>query len=110
MGLYSYKDIVLHLPRKYEDLHPTHENNLVDKERIVFVGNVVGTPLTRRFGRTAVTKFTFVTLKKNVFYVEAWNRPYLSKTLEGGDIFTLIGNYDSKKNKIKLIGMNLKIN
>lgn len=105
MGLYSYKDIVLHLPRKYEDLHPTHENNLVDKERIVFVGNVVGTPLTRRFGRSAVTKFTFVTLKKNVFYVEAWNRPYLSKTLEDGDIFTLVGNYDLKKNKINLINI-----
>lgn len=105
MGLYSYKDIILHLPRKYEDLHPTHENNLVDKERVVFVGNIVGTPLTRRFSKIAVTKFSFVTLKKNVFYVEAWNRPYLSKTLESGDLFTLIGNYDAKKNKINLVNI-----
>ena len=106
MGLYSYKDIVLHLPRKYEDLHPTHENNLVDKERVVFVGNVVGTPITRRFSKIAVTKFTFVTLKKNVFYVEAWNRPYLSKILEGDDVFTLVGNYDLKKNKINLVNIS----
>lgn len=105
MGLYSYKDIILHLPRKYEDLHPTHENNLADKERVVFVGNIVGTPLTRRFSKIAVTKFSFVTLKKNVFYVEAWNRPYLSKTLEGGDLFTLVGNYDAKKNKINLVNI-----
>ncbi len=105
MGLYSYKDIILHLPRKYEDLHPTHENNLADKERVVFVGNIVGTPLTRRFSKINVTKFSFVTLKKNVFYVEAWNRPYLSKTLEGGDLFTLIGNYDAKKNKINLVNI-----
>jgi len=105
MGLYSYKDIILHLPRKYEDFHPTHENNLVDKERVVFVGNIVGTPLTRRFSKIAVTKFSFVTLKKNVFYVEAWNRPYLSKTLEGGDLFTLVGNYDAKKNKINLVNI-----
>jgi len=105
MGLYSYKDIILHLPRKYEDLHPTHENNLADKERVVFVGNIVGTPLTRRFSNIAVTKFSFVTLKKNVFYVEAWNRPYLSKTLEGGDLFTLVGNYDAKKNKINLVNI-----
>lgn len=105
MGLYSYKDIILHLPRKYEDLHPTHENNLADKERVVFVGNIVGTPLTRRFSKIAVTKFSFVTLKKNVFYVEAWNRPYLSKTLEGEDLFTLVGNYDAKKNKINLVNI-----
>lgn len=105
MGLYSYKDIILHLPRKYEDLHPTHENNLADKERVVFVGNIVGTPITRRFSKIAVTKFSFVTLKKNVFYVEAWNRPYLSKTLEGGDLFTLVGNYDAKKNKINLVNI-----
>ena len=106
MGLYSYKDIVLHLPRKYEDLRPTKENNLVDKERIVFIGNIVGTPTTRRFGKMAVTKFTFVTLNKNVFYVEAWNRPYLSKILQSEDLFTLVGNYDLKKNKINLVNIN----
>ena len=105
MAIYSWKDVILHLPRKYEDLHPTHENNLKDKERIVFVGNVVGTPTTRRFGHMAVTKFSFVTKNKNVFYVEAWNRPYLSKTLEGEDLFTLIGNYDLKKNKINLVNI-----
>ena len=105
MGLYSYKDIIFHLPRKYEDLHPTHENNLKDKERIVFVGEIVGTPMTRRFNSLSVTKFSFVTKAKNVFYVEAWNRPYLTKILEGGSLYTLIGNYDSKKNKINMINI-----
>ena len=105
MGIYSYKDVVLHLPRKYEDLHPTHENNLKDKERIVFVGNVVGSATTRRFGHMAVTRFAFVTKAKNVFYVEAWNRPYLSKILASDELFTLIGNFDLKKNKINLINI-----
>ena len=94
MGIYSYKDIILHLPRKYEDLHPTHENNLLDKERIVFVGQIVGTPMTRRFSKMAVTRFSFVTTNKNVFYVEAWNRPYLSKILDNESTYTLIGNFD----------------
>ena len=105
MGIFTWKDIIYHLPRKYEDLHPTHENDLKDKERIVLVGNIVGTPMTRRFSKMAVTTFSFVTKKKNVFYVEAWNRPYLTKTLEGSDTFTLIGNYDQKKNKINLINI-----
>ena len=105
MGIYSYKDIVLHLPRKYEDLRPTHENNLKDKERVVFVGEVVGTPMTRRFSKMAVTRFSFVTKNKNVFYVEAWNRPYLGKILDNESTFTLIGNFDLKKNKINLVNI-----
>lgn len=107
MGIYTYEDVILHLPRKYESLRPTHENNLKDKERVVFVGNIVGTATTRRFSKMAVTKFAFVTKNKNVFYVEAWNRPYLSKILQDNESFyTLIGNYDAKKNKVNLININ----
>ena len=105
MGIHTYKDVILHLPRKYDDLRPTEENNLKDKRRIVFVGNIVGTPITRRFTNTNVTKFTFATKKKNVFYVEAWNRPYLAKNLAGDSLYTLVGSFDLKKNKINLINI-----
>ena len=106
MGIYSYKDIIFHLPRKYEDLHPTNENNLVDKQRVVFVGKIASTPLTRRFSRLCVTSFSFVTKNKNVFFVEAWNRPYLAAILNNEDYYTLVGNYDQKKNKINLVNIN----
>lgn len=105
MNIYSFKDVLLHLPRKYENLTPTHENNLVDKERVVLVGNIVGSIQTRKFPRISVSKFSFVTLKKNVFYVEAWNRPYLSNIVEEGAVYTLVGNYDATKNKINFINM-----
>lgn len=106
MGIYSYQDIILHLPRKYESLKPTHENLLKDKERVVFVGNVVGEATTRRFSNITVTKFGFVTKNKNVFYVEAWNRPYLSSNLKSDEtLYTLVGNYDAKKNKINLVNI-----
>lgn len=105
MNIYSFKDVLLHLPRKYENLTPTHENNLVDKERVVLVGNIVGSIQTRKFPRISVSKFSFVTLKKNVFYVEAWNRPYLSNIVEEGAVYTLVGNYDAQKNKINFINM-----
>lgn len=105
MGIYSYKDVVLHLPGKYEDLRPTPENLLVDKQRVVFVGNVLKDISTRRFSKLTVTKFRFVTKNKNVFNVEAWNRPYLVKILQSDDIYTLIGNYDAKKNKINMVNI-----
>lgn len=107
VGIHSFKDVIFHLPRRYDDLHPTHENNLLDKERVVLVGHIVGAPLTRRFSSMSVTKFTFVSEKKNVFYVEAWNRPYLSKNLnDSNELYTLIGYYDLKKNKINLLSIN----
>lgn len=106
MGIYSYKDIIFHLPRKYDDLHPTNENNLIDKQRVVFVGKITSSPLTRRFSRLCVTSFSFVTKNKNVFFVEAWNRPYLAAILNNEDYYTLVGNYDQKKNKINLVNIN----
>ena len=107
VGIHSFKDVIFHLPRRYDDLHPTHENNLVDKERVVLVGNIVGTPLTKRFSSMCVTNFTFVSEKKNVFYVEAWNRPYLSKNLsDSNELYTLVGYFDLKKNKINLLSIN----
>lgn len=107
VGIHSFKDVIFHLPRRYDDLHPTHENNLADKERVVLVGNIVGTPLTKRFSSMCVTNFTFVSEKKNVFYVEAWNRPYLSKNLsDSNELYTLVGYFDLKKNKINLLSIN----
>ena len=105
MGIFSYKDVLFHLPRKYENLRPTPENNLQDKQRLVFVGNVIAPINTRRFKNISVSTFSFVTLKKNLFYVEAWNRPYLSKILNTENVYTLIGNYDQKNNKINLINI-----
>lgn len=106
MGIFSYIDVINYLPRKYNNFTPTKETDLKDKERVVIVGKIVGTPLTSRFSRVSVTKFTFISDKKNIFYVEAWNRPYLAKTLNNEDEYTLIANYDEKKNKLNLINLN----
>ena len=106
MSIHSFYDVIYHLPRRYDDLTPTHERNLENKERVVFVGHVSGAIISNRFSRLSVSKFTFVTKNKNIFHVEAWNRPYLSKILNNQDIYTLIGSYDSKKNKINLINIS----
>lgn len=105
MNIRSLKDALYHLPRKYEDLRLTHENNLVDKERIVFKGKLLGDVSTRRFNNITVSKFCFVTSLNNVFFVEAWNRSYLAKILKNEIEYVLIGNYDVNKNKINLINI-----
>ena len=105
MSIHSFYDVIYHLPRRYDDLTPTRERYLENKERIVVVGHVSGAVTSSRFSRASVSKFTFVSKKGNIFYVEAWNRPYLSKILNNDDIYTLIGSYDLKNNKVNLINL-----
>ena len=105
MGLFTYEDIIFHLPRKYDNLEPTHELGLKDKERVVFVGKVTRAPVNSRFSRAQVTRFSFTTRQGNTFAVEAWNRPYLTKMLDEDSLYTLIANYDYYKNKLNMINL-----
>ena len=106
MHIYSFYDVINHLPRRYDDLTPTRERNLENKERVVLVGHVSGAVISSRFSRSSVSKFTFVTKKGNLFHVEAWNRPYLGKILNNENIYTLVGSFDSKKNKINPVNIS----
>jgi len=105
MGLFTYRDIILHLPRKYDNYRPTRENNWQDKERVVISGRISRPAVNSRFSKAQVTRFQFTSLNGNTFAVEAWNRPYLSKTLDGENIYTLVGSYDYYKNKLNLINI-----
>ena len=105
MGIFKYEDALFHLPRKYENLSLTRETNLDDKERIVVIGEIVGSVTVSRFSKANVTRFSFVSDNKNLFMVEAWNRPYLNKILNNDDKYTLIANYDKVHNKFNLINI-----
>ncbi|NCA94509.1 MAG: ATP-dependent DNA helicase RecG [Epsilonproteobacteria bacterium] len=105
MGLYSFEDIIFHLPRKYDNLEPTREFGLRDKERVVFFGRVTRPPVSSRFSRAQVTRFSFTTKAGNTFAVEAWNRPYLTKMLDSESVYTLVANYDYYKNKLNMINL-----
>lgn len=103
MGIASHFQVIEHLPRSYESLLSTHESGLKDKEKVVFYGRVVGAATCSRFTSISVCKFSFITNNGAIFKVEAWNRPYLSSQLNNDDYFTLIANFDLKKNKLNLI-------
>lgn len=101
----SYLDVIYHLPYRYENLNLTKEKDLQDKERIVVEGRLISSVILNRFGKTSRVKFTFFTKNENIFYVEAWNRPYIAKNLNRDDTYTLIGSYDLKNKKVNLINI-----
>lgn len=105
MGLFSYEDIVLHLPRKYDSFKPTPEFHIRHKERVVFNGFLSDDFVNVKYHKVQLTRFTFTTLNKNSFHIEAWNRPYLSKMKRDDSPYTLVGIYDYYKNKITLVSL-----
>lgn len=103
---FSYRDLIFHLPYRYEDYRLTREDNLDNHERIVIYGKLIEPPKTQYFNyKTTLISFRFKTLRENIFYVEIWNRPYLEKFLLSNEFFTLVGIYDSAKKKVNLVNI-----
>ncbi len=105
MGIYTNYDVINHLPGRYEDLNYTEERNLSDKQRVVFFGKVLSLPKVNTGRRLSVTTFDFMTQKKSYFRVVAFNRPYLAKSINLTDDFTLVGVYNAKRGEIDLLNI-----
>ncbi|MCI6330414.1 MAG: hypothetical protein MR775_06340, partial [Erysipelotrichaceae bacterium] len=102
INVYSYVDVLLYLPYKYDDLSLTKENNLKDKERVVILGKIASNFTVQKFKNITLTRFFFTSKNGNTFFIKAYNRPYLNKIFSLDEGATLIGTYDSKNNVINL--------
>ena len=106
MGIFSYYDVVNHLPRRYDDYSLTRERDLLDKERVTVYAKIVSNVLlSKSFRRTSVVSFDVLTLNNTYFKVVAFNRPYLAKSLKINEFYTIIGVYDKKKNTLNVINI-----
>lgn len=105
MGIFNYWQVINHLPRRYENLSYTKERDLEDKERVVILGKVISLPRLVRAKGIDITTFEFLSDKKTYFRVKAFNRPYLSKTINLEDKFTLIGVFNKKNNEIDMMNL-----
>ena len=104
MGVYDFKGLLAHLPRKYEFLSYTKKDELIDKSRVVIYGKVV-TPVTKRklFKVTNYEFSIYSPLFRYAFQVSAYNRSYLEKALNIGDDITLWGTLEARFNRINMI-------
>ena len=105
MGIFNYYDVINHLPRRYENFNYTHERDLKDKERVVLLGKVMSIPKVSKTKRIDIITFDFMTVNKNYFRIIAFNRPYLVKTINLTDTFTLVGSYGLKRGEINLLNI-----
>ena len=105
MDIWSFYDVINHLPRRYENFNLTNPNDIKDKERIVIYGQVISYPKQTRGRRVVSVAFDFMSIDKKYYHVIAFNRGYLSSTIELNEFYTLVGTYNKSKNEISLINL-----
>lgn len=107
LGIETPLDVLEHLPRRFESFFytPSKHGNYQDKERIVALGKIRGTPKTLRFSNRSISRFYFETVLGETFIVEAWNRPYLSKSVSLDELYTISGSFDLKRRSLSMLNI-----
>ena len=107
IGIFSYADVLAHLPRRYENYTYTEEKvSYEDKEHLVLKGKIRGgAPHPMRFAKRTLYRFYFETVGGMVYLVEAWNRTYLGKMLKPDTVYTLTGVYEKNRHTISMVNI-----
>ena len=107
LGLKTPLDVLECLPKRFESFIYTKSKNgdYADKERIVILGKVRGDIKTLRFSSRAISRFYFETIEGETFLVEAWNRPYLGKSVDANELYTISGSFDAKRHALSLLNI-----
>lgn len=105
MGINSIETLLAHLPRTYNDFTLTRETNLNNKERIVIYGRLVSNPTFVKKGKLTIIRFSFVTINNNFFNIIIFNRPYLYRTINLTNYYTIVGNFDQNNCSINVVNI-----
>ena len=105
MDIWTYRDVINHLPRRYEDFNLSNTKSLEDKQRVVLLGEIVSVPKLNQGQKVKSVSFEFISTDRKYFKVIAFNRPYLVKTLKVNETYTLTGIYNRGNNSIDMINI-----
>lgn len=110
MGMYSYSDVIFHLPRSYDSFELTPREKLLhmaNKEKVVVHVRLIGKAESLCFhGGTSNVRFYALSLETGLqFQIVAWNRPYLSGQLKDGDEYTIKASYDASRHCLNMISL-----
>lgn len=105
MGIFSYYDVLAHLPKRYDDFSLTHDRHLMDKEKVTVFAKVVTSPKKVLARKTTIVTFDVLTNANTYFKITAYNRPYLTKIVDLNEYYTITGSYDKSRNTLNMINL-----
>ena len=98
-GIWSAYDLVLHLPKGYEDFSITQLNDARHKDVITVLGKILTEPKLIRGGK--VERLTFKALVfKETLDIVCFGRSYLIKQIQKDDEIQIKGTYDLYRGQI----------
>lgn len=103
IGIYSYYDVINHLPRTYENLTISPRSAFLDKAKVTVRGVIVSPISVKKTARITISSFSVNTKDHYSYNIVAFNRAYLPNVLALGEEITLWGTFDKKANQINLI-------
>lgn len=98
MGIFNSYQVIEHLPRRYDVLNESKEEEFIDKARVTIVGKI-NSPVTIKKGyKVSAAMFSVAssTLRRS-FNVLAYNRTFLTKSLNQDEVVTVWGIYNEDK-------------
>lgn len=100
IGIYTVLDLVTHYPFRYDILERGNLSETGDGERIIIDGRIESVPILMRF-KAGLNKMNFrLVTKSGVVGISIFNRAFLKNQLQVGELITVIGKFDKKKNVI----------
>ena len=104
MGIFNAYQVIEHLPRRYEVLNESKEEEFIDKARVVVVGKIISPVLVKKGYKVSAATFNVSSRSlSRSFNVLAYNRTFLTKSLKQDDLVTVWGIYNAKTNEINMI-------
>jgi ATP-dependent DNA helicase RecG len=100
MGIFTYYDVINHLPHRYDDYSYTDETNIQDKQRVVLLGKVISVPRVVPSRSVTVLTFDFMSRNRKYYKIVFFNQPYLAKTVKIDEEYSIIGTFNLKRNEV----------
>lgn len=101
IGLYTIKDLLFHLPFRFEDIQARSLDTVQDQENVVLMGKVVSPPTISYFGhKRSRLAFKLAVDSQNIIQVVFFNQPYLKTQLELGQEKAIYGKWQSNRQEL----------
>lgn len=108
LNINNIEDLLTYYPYRYEIFEPKILDDTYDNERIT-INAEVETPATIMYIKRNFNKLTFrINHNNRSMYAAIFNRAFLKPNIVVGNIITLTGKYDSKKNTFICDDIKLK--
>lgn len=100
LEIYNIYDLIEYYPFRYEVLSRSNIEVLNQDDKIIIDGIIETKPTVFRF-KGNMNRMNFnISTNSNIFKVTIFNRAFLIKNIDIGNIVTVIGKYDLKNNTI----------